>query len=174
MLRNAASHGRARIQAPGGDTLTLKMIKSNEVSRWLVEVQMPCAAKASRPRHSEATLPHRIPDPPQLGRFGAGEKPQKHLRPFFATSRHSGRGQTIAGAAAMPVPSSIDTGTPAPAIRLPLDPAPTQPRERLFSQELGARLDLQARSLTMRRWTRRRRGRYDIAIAPAHSCPLSA
>ena len=49
--------------------------------------------------------------------------------------------------------SAIDAGTPAPAIRLPLDPAPTQPRERLFSQELGARLDLQARSSTMRRWT---------------------
>ena len=49
--------------------------------------------------------------------------------------------------------SAIDAGTPAPATRLPLDPAPTQPRERFFSQELGVRLDLQARSSTMRRWT---------------------
>jgi hypothetical protein len=39
----------------------------------------------------------------------------------------------------------------APAIRLPLDPMPTQPHERPFSQESGARLDLQARSSTMRR-----------------------
>lgn len=42
-----------------------------------------------------------------------------------ATSGHSGRGQAIAGAAAMAVSSSIDTGTPAPAVRLPLDPLPT-------------------------------------------------
>jgi len=33
MLRNAVSHGRARIQAPGGDTLKPETIKSNEVSR---------------------------------------------------------------------------------------------------------------------------------------------
>jgi len=43
--------------------------------------------------------------------------------------------------------SAIDAGTPAPAIRLPLDPAPTQPRERPFSQELGARLDLTQRTM---------------------------
>ena len=41
----------------------------------------------------------------------------------------------------------------APAILLPLDPMPTHPREHPFSQESGTRLDLQARSSTMRRWT---------------------
>ena len=75
-----------------------------------------------------------------------------HFWPLLATP---GRGQTFSGAAAiyMPAPSSIDTGTPAPAIRLPLDPMPTHPREHPFSQESGTRLDLQARSSTMRRWT---------------------
>ena len=52
MLRNAVSHGRARIHAPGGDTLNPKTVKSNEVSRWLVEVQMPCGK-------SEPTSPFR-------------------------------------------------------------------------------------------------------------------
>ena len=41
----------------------------------------------------------------------------------------------------------------APAILLPLDPMPTHPREHPFSQESGTRLDLQARSSTMRRST---------------------
>ena len=41
----------------------------------------------------------------------------------------------------------------APAILLPLDPMPTQPHDFPFSQDSGARLDLQARSSTMRRWS---------------------
>lgn len=56
----------------------------------------------------------------------------KNLHDFWPLLATPGRGQTISGAAAMAVPSSIGTGTPAPAIRLPLDPAPTHPRERPF------------------------------------------
>ena len=95
-----------------------------------------------------------FPTPHQVGQIiGRGGSPAKNPRPFWPLLATPGRGQTISGAAAMPVPSSIDTGTPAPAIRLPLDPAPTHPREPPFSQESGTRLDLQARSSTMRRWT---------------------
>ena len=36
----------------------------------------------------------------------------------------------------------IDADAPAPAVRLPLDPAPAHPRSCPFSQESGARLDL--------------------------------
>ena len=94
-----------------------------------------------------------FPTPPQLGQIGGGGSPAKNPRPFWPLLATPGRGQTSSGAAAMPVPSSIDTGTPAPAIRLPLDPAPTHPREHPFSQESGTRHDLQARSSTMRRST---------------------
>ena len=38
--------------------------------------------------------------PIQLGQIGRGGSPAKRPRPFLATSRHSGRGQTISGAAA--------------------------------------------------------------------------
>jgi hypothetical protein len=96
---------------------------------------------------------HRIPDPSQFRQFRWGRNPAKNPRAFRAPLAHSGRAQRTCSAATMAALSAIDAGTPAPAIRLPLDPAPTQPRERLFSQELGARLDLQARSSTMRRWT---------------------
>ena len=58
MLRNAVSHGRARIHAPGGDTLNPKTVKSNEVSRWLVEVQMPCGkSEPTSPFRSHRSLP---------------------------------------------------------------------------------------------------------------------
>ena len=58
MLRNAVSHGRARIQAPGGDTLNPKTVKSNEVGRWLVEVQMPCGkSEPTSPFRSHRSLP---------------------------------------------------------------------------------------------------------------------
>eukprot|EP00964_Phaeocystis_antarctica_P078139 scaffold48595_cov68-Phaeocystis_antarctica.AAC.1 len=86
-----------------------------------------------------------FPTPPQLGQIGRGGSAAKHPRPFWPLLTTPGRGQTISGAPAMAVPSSIGTGTPAPAIRLPLDPAPTHPRERSFPQESGVRLDLQAR-----------------------------
>ena len=69
-----------------------------------------------------------------------------HLQKNHVTSSHSGRGQAISGAAAMAVPSSIDTGTPAPAVRLPLDPVPTHRNGTSFVQESGTRLDLYARS----------------------------
>ena len=74
-----------------------------------------------------------FPTPPQLGQIGGGGSPAKNPRPFWPLLATPGRGQTIAGAAAMAVPSSIGTGTPAPATRLPLDPAPTHPREPPFS-----------------------------------------
>ena len=66
-----------------------------------------------------------FPTPHQVGQIiGRGGSPAKNPRPFWPLLATPGRGQTISGAAAMAVPSSIDTGTPAPAIRLPLDPAP--------------------------------------------------
>jgi len=66
-----------------------------------------------------------IPDPPPERQFQTGRIARIRRWPFSPLLATPGRGQTISGAAAMPVPSSIDTGTPAPAIRLPLDPAPT-------------------------------------------------
>merc|ERR1712166_531271 len=87
-----------------------------------------------------------------MGKIGGGALRAKKPLPFWPLLATPGRGQTISGAAAMAVPSSIGTGTPAPAIRLPLDPAPTHPRERPFPQESSVRLGLQARSSTMRRW----------------------
>ena len=75
--------------------------------------------------------PHSRP-PTSSHKSGAADYLQKNPRPFWPLLATPGREQTISGAAAMTVPSSIGTGTPAPAIRLPLDPAPTHPRERPF------------------------------------------
>ena len=91
------------------------------------------AALARKQRAAEAgaleavVLAHRIPDPlsvptttTRAGRITC-KKPEAEQK--IATSGHSGRGQTdqrISGAAAMAVPSSIDTGTPAPAVPRPL------------------------------------------------------
>ena len=46
----------------------------------------------------------------------------------------------------MAVPSSVDTGTPAPPDRLPLDPVSTHRNGTSFVQESDTRLDLYARS----------------------------
>ena len=88
--------------------------------------------------------------------FQAAQTPAPHARVVV----HSARSLSAfrCGVPSLPQPrmanpSSIGTGTPAPAIRLPLDPVPTQPQERPFSQESGVRLDLPARSSTMRRWS---------------------
>ena len=83
----------------------------------------------SPPMHGNRTA---FPTPHQFPQIGGGGLPAKNLQPFWPLLATPGRGQTISGAAAMTVPSSIGTGTPAPAIRLPLDPAPTHPRERPF------------------------------------------
>ena len=91
----------------------------------------PCTA-TSPTTSCSASSATAFPTPPQFRQIGGGNPPAKNRRPFWPLLATPGRGQTISGAAAMPVPSSIDTGTPAPAIRLPLDPAPTHPRERPF------------------------------------------
>ena len=82
-------------------------------------------------REGSTAPPHSRP-PLSWDKSGGADYQQKTPRPFWALLATPGRGQTISGAAAMAVPSSIGTGTPAPAIRLPLDPAPTHPRERPF------------------------------------------
>ena len=89
---------------------------------------------------------HRITDPkqfPQIGAGGSSAKKPCHFWPLWATPAAA---QTTWSAAAMAVPSSIETGTPAPAVRLPLDPVPTHRNGTPFAQESGARLDLYARS----------------------------
>ena len=66
--------------------------------------------------------------------------------------RHDSRKRTISSKRPRPALTDrwptvvIDADAPAPAVRLPLDPAPAHPRPCPFSQESGARLDLQARS----------------------------
>ena len=84
-----------------------------------------------------------FPTPSQFPQLGSGGSPAKMTT---ATSGPSGRGQTTCSAAAIAVSSSIDTGTPAPAVRLPLDPVPTHRNGTSFVQESGTRLDLYARS----------------------------
>jgi hypothetical protein len=113
-------------------------------------MRQPSTAEV-RGRHAA----HRIPDPPRVHTIPVAAKPCKKPSRVQGTSgalRQSAE-DLQRWAAIMAALSAIDAGTPAPAIRLPLDPAPAHPRERPFSQESGARLDLQARSSTMRRWT---------------------
>ena len=122
---------------------------------WVV-FECPCVSVVSESflmnkqhtRYTQSTPSHSL-----YACTKGGFRPGFDAAAFRAPLAHSGRAQRTCSAATMAALSAIDAGTPAPAIRLPLDPAPTQPRERLFSQELGARLDLQARSSTMRRWT---------------------
>ena len=85
---------------------------------------------------------HRIPDQLQFTQLRWRRNPAKNPHAFSAPLAHSGRAQRTCSAAIMSALSAIDAGTPAPAIRLPLDPAPAHPRERPFSQESGKRLDL--------------------------------
>ena len=90
------------------------------------DVATPILVRGRSSPHSRPATPH------QLGQIGGGTLRAENPRGFWPLLATPGRGQTISGAAAMAVPSSIGTGTPAPAIRLPLDPAPTHPRERPF------------------------------------------
>jgi len=68
---------------------------------------------------------HRIPDPPPVRTSGAGQATCKKPSAFRGTSGHSGSGRGTLALPAMAVPSSIDTGTPAPPDLLPLDPVST-------------------------------------------------
>ena len=87
--------------------------------------------------YSRTYAVHRIPDPLQFTQFRWRRNPAKNPHAFRAPLAHSGRAQRTCSAATMAALSAIDAGTTAPAIRLPLDPAPAHPRERPFSQESG-------------------------------------
>ena len=84
----------------------------------------------------------------QLGLRGSGGR-RDHLQKntaMLATLGRSGSGTDDLRSAAMAVPSSSDTDTPAPPDRLPLDPVSTHRNGTSFVQESGTRLDLYARS----------------------------
>ena len=74
---------------------------------------------------------------PQLGRGGSPAKNRRHFWPLWATPAE---GRRSLAAAAIAVPLSIDTGTPAPAVRLPLDPLPAHRNRTPFAQESGSDL----------------------------------
>ena len=75
---------------------------------------------------------HRVPAK-EMGRHTAFPTPSswdkrggaRHLQKTLGTSGHSGSGRGTLALPAMAVPSSIDTGTPAPPDLLPLDPVST-------------------------------------------------
>ena len=71
------------------------------------------------------SVTHRIPAPPPVPTIGAGQATCKKPSAFRGTSGHSGSGRGTLALPAMAVPSSIDTGTPAPPDLLPLDPVST-------------------------------------------------
>ena len=96
--------------------------------------------------HIVLFLFHRIPDPQPVRTIGARRATCKKPSAFRGTSGHSGSGRGTLALPAMAVPSSIDTGTPAPPDLLPLDPASTHRNSTSFVQESDTRLDLYARS----------------------------